>query len=576
MLEFIYRKIKNSLRKLDMKIERAKYGYIDKLPKDIEYFDGGLYDVVYESSCKWPHNVALQYFDTEITYKEMIKKVNKVAAALKAIGAKKGDRITVCMPNTPEAIYMFYAINEIGAVANMVHPLSSEKEIEDYLIKSHSKIMLCIDLAYARTEPILKNTDVEKVVVVSATRSMDFLVRAIYKLTKGRKNHIKKSQLVLTWDKFLSKATKFVGNPHARVNAKDDAVIMYSGGTTGKPKGIILSNLNFNAQALGAKYLVPELFKSNFSFMAFLPNFHAFGFGCCIHMPLYFGARTFLIPQFNPKKFKKYITKYKVSILVGVPTVFDYLTKIKFRKDALKNVKYVVSGGDVISMANKEKINDFLKAHGSKAIIENGYGLTEASGGFIFSPRSVAEESDVIGYPLPDNEVIILDLKTKKEANLGDDGEILVRGLSVMKGYLDNPKETEKAFIMIKNKKYLRTGDIGYIDGRGVVHFRSRLKRMIISNGYNIYPATIEEVTLKCESVSACAAVGREDRLRGEKIVVFAVLKEGVSERATRKELNTIYKKYLAKYETPREIRFLPELPKTKLAKIDIKALEEL
>ena len=575
-LEFLYHKIKNTLRKIDMKLERAKYGYIDKLPKDIEYFDGGLYDVVYESSCKWPHNIALEYFDTQITYKELIKKINKVAAALKTIGAEKGDRISICMPNTPESIYMLYAVNEIGAVANMIHPLSSEKEIEDYLTQSESKIMLCIDISYPKVEAIIKNTDVEQVIVVSPTRSMSLIVRAIYKLTKGRKNHIKKSQHVITWDQFLYKANKFIGNPHTRVNSEDDAIIMYSGGTTGKPKGIMLSNLNFNAQALGAKYLVPELFKPEYSFMAFLPNFHAFGFGCCIHMPLYFGARAFLIPQFNPKKFKQYIIKYKVNILVGVPTVFDYLTKLKFRKDGLKDIKFVVSGGDLISMSSKEKINDFLKAHGSKAIIENGYGLTEASGGFIFSPRSVAEDADAIGYPLPDNEVVIMDLKTKKLAKLGEDGEILVRGLCVMKGYLNKPKETEEAFIVVDGKKYLRTGDIGYADERGVIHFRSRLKRMIISNGYNIYPANIEDVTLKCKLVNSCAVVGREDKLRGEKVVVFAVLEPEASERAARKELGQIYKKYLAKYEIPREIRFIDELPKTKLAKVDFKALEEL
>ncbi|MBR0430936.1 acyl--CoA ligase [Candidatus Saccharibacteria bacterium] len=575
-LEFIYNKIKNTLRKIDMKLERAKYGYIDKLPKNISYFEGGLYDAIYEASCKWPHNIALEYFDTQITYKELIKKINKVAAALKALGAEKGDRITVCMPNTPEAIYMLYAINEIGAVANMVHPLSSEKEIEDYLNQASSKIMLCVDISYPKVEAIIKNTELEQVVVVSPTRSMDFIVRVIYKITKGRKNHIKKSQHVITWDQFLFKASRFVGNPHARVNSEDDAIIMYSGGTTGKPKGIVLSNLNFNAQALGAKYLVPELFKTEYSFMAFLPNFHAFGFGCCIHMPLYFGARAFLIPQFNPKKFKKYITKYKVSILVGVPTVFDYLTKIKFKKDALKNIKFVVSGGDMISMSTKERINDFLKAHGSKAIIENGYGLTEASGGFIFSPRSVAEEPDVIGFPIPDNDVIIMDLDTKKEAKLGNDGEILVSGLSVMKGYLNKPKETEAAFITVGKKKYLRTGDIGYIDKRGLVHFRSRLKRMIISNGYNIYPANIEEVTLKCKLVNSCAAVGREDKLRGEKVVVFIVLNPEASERTAKKELGQIYKKYLAKYEIPRELRFISELPKTKLAKVDFKALEQL
>ena len=575
-LEYIYNKIKNTMKKIDMKLERTKYSYIDKMPKNIEYFEGGLYDAIYESSCKWPHNVAIEYFETQVTYREMIKRINKVAAALKAIGAEKGERITVCMPNTPESVYAIYAINEIGAVANMVHPLSSENEIEDYLNQAESKILFCIDIAYPKVEAILKNTSVEQVIVVSPTRSMSLIVRIIYKLTKGRKNHIKKSQQIVTWDKFLSRASRFIGNPHARVNATDDAMIMYSGGTTGKPKGIVLSNLNFNAQALGAKYLVPELFKPEFSFMAFLPNFHAFGFGCCIHMPLYFGARTFLIPQFNPKKFKQYITKYKVSTLIGVPTVFDYLTKIRFKKDALKNVKFVVSGGDMISMANKEKINDFLKAHGSKAIIENGYGLTEASGGFIFSPRSVANDPDAIGYPLPDNEVLILDIKTKKPVPVGEDGEIVVRGMSVMKRYLGKPKETEEAFLRVGNKKFLRTGDIGYLDEKGVVHFRSRLKRMIISNGYNIYPANIEEVTLKCQNVASCAAIGREDKLRGEKVVIFIVAKEGASERQIKKELATIYRKNLAKYEIPREFRFIDALPQTKLAKVDFKALEKL
>lgn len=575
-LENMYKRIRNTLRKLDQRLERAKYSYLDQPLKSIEYFDGGLYDAVYEASCKWPHNVALEYYDTQVTYREMIKKINRVAAALKAIGAEKGENITVCMPNTPEMIYMLYAINEIGAVANMIHPLSSEKEIEDYLNQAHSKIMLCIDLAYPRVENIIKNTEVEQLIVVSPSRSMDLVVRAIYKLTKGRKNHIKTSQKVTTWDRFLAKANRFVGNPHARVNSDDPAMIMYSGGTTGKPKGIILSNLNFNAQALGAKYLVPELIKSDHSFLTFLPNFHAFGFGVCMHLPLYFGCRIVLIPQFNAKKLRKYIRRYRINILVGVPTVFDYLAKLKLGPKELRGIKGVVSGGDVISMSSKERINDFLKAHGSKAVMENGYGLTEASGGFIFSPRSVAKDPDAIGYPIPDNEVLIVDLKTGKEAKTGEDGEIVVRGLSVMKGYLGKPKETAEAFIKVGGKKYLRTGDIGYVDEEGVFHFRSRLKRMIVSNGYNIYPANIEDITLKCKSVASCAVVGQEDKLRGEKVVVFVVAKPDTSERAIRRELGTIYKKYLARYEAPREVRFIDELPKTKLAKVDFRKLEQM
>lgn len=575
-LEFAYKKIKNVLRKIEIKIERAKYGFIDKAPKDIEFFDGSLYDALYEASCKWPHNIAIQYFDSEITYKDMIKKINKVAAALKAIGAKKGDRITVCMPNTPEAVYMFYAINEIGAVANMIHPLSSEKEIEEYLIDAKSTIMLCIDITYPKVEAIIKNTSLEQVIVVSATRSMAMLVRAIYKLTKGRKSHIKTTQHVTTWDRFLSKASRFIGNPHTRVDSRDAAAILYSGGTTGKPKGVVLSNLSFNAQASGAKYLIPDFLRSDNSFLTFLPNFHAFGLAACMHAPFYYGLRVVLVPQFNAKKFKKYVKKYKVSVIVGVPAVFNYFIRTKFAKNDLKGVRWVFNGGDAISMSTKEKVNDFLHSHGSKAKVGIGYGLTEATGGFILSTPDLAEEPDALGHPLPGCETIIMDIDSHKKSPLGKDGEILVRGVCVMKEYLNKPQETKDAFVTVGGKKYLRTGDIGYMDRRGVVHFRSRLKRMIISNGYNIYPANIEDVTLKCNKIEACAAVGHEDKLRGEKVVVFVVVKPGASERAIRKDLAGIYRKYLAKYEIPREIRFIDALPKTKLAKVDFKALEKM
>lgn len=576
MLEYIYNKLRNGLRRLDMKLERAKYGYIEKLPDNIKYFEGGLYDAIYETSCKWPHNVAIQYYGLEITYKELIKRINKVAQALKAIGVEKGDRVTICMPNTPEEVYSFYAVNEVGAVANMIHPLSSEKEIEDYLNQSHSKFMLCIDISYPKVETIIKNTEVEQLVVVSATRSMDFMFRGFYYLTKGRKNHIKTSQRVITWGRFLSRANRFVGNPHARVNSDDPAVILYSGGTTGKPKGVLLTNLNFNAQALGAKYLVPELLKTKNSMLTFLPNFHAFGLGVCMHIPFYCGMKIVLIPQFNAKKLKQYIKKYRINILVGVPTVFEYLMKIKFGKNELKGIRGVVSGGDIINQAAKQEINDFLKAHGSKAIIQNGYGLTEAAGGMIFSPASVASEPDVVGFPLPDSEVLISDLKTGKEAPIGEDGEILVRGLTIMKEYIGKPKETAEAFVVHNGKKYLRTGDVGYIDQKGVVHFKTRLKRIIITNGYNVYPVTIEEATMKCKSVSKCACVGVYDKIRGEKVKIFIVLKTSGNERATRKELSKIYKQYLAKYEIPREMQFIADLPKTKLGKIDYKALGNL
>lgn len=576
MLEFLYNKIRSGVRKLDVGLERAKYGYIEKLPEEAQYFDGSLYEAVLASAEKYPNRTALEYYHMEVSYKELIKKINRVATSLKALGVKKGDPVTVCMPNTPESVYAFYAINEIGAIANMVHPLSSEKEIEEYLNQAKSKVMLCVDIAYPKTEKIIQNTSVEHLVVVSPARSMDFLVRFIFALTKGRKNHVKKSQKVMTWDRFLLNGLNFTGDPHAKMSRDAPAVILYSGGTTGKPKGVVLSSLNFNAQALGAKYLVPELLKPKHSMLSFLPNFHAFGLGVCIHIPLYCGMRVVLIPQFNAKKLRRYIRDYRINILVGVPTVFEYMMKIGFGPLELRRIKGVVSGGDIVSESMKKSINKFLKDHGSRAVIENGYGLTEAAGGMVFSPAHVAAEPGAIGFPLPDSEVLIVDPKTNKPVETNQDGEILVRGLTIMQGYLNNPKETEKAFVKVNGKKYLRTGDVGYVDSRGLVFFKSRLKRMIISNGYNVYPSNIEEVTLKSKYVDSCACVGVEDDLRGEKIKIFIVLKPDASEHAAKKDLNKLYKEYLAKYEIPREFAFLDALPKTKLAKVDFMALKRL
>lgn len=573
MLEFVYKKIRKVLRAIDMKIERAKYGYIEKLPKDIHYFEGGMYDAVYEASQKWPHNTALEYYNTQITYKELIKKINKTACALKSLGIEKGDRVTICMPNTPEAVYMFYAINEVGAVANMIHPLSSEKEIEGYLNRSQSKAMLCIDVAYPRVEGILKNTSIEHLIVVPATKSMELFIKIIYWLTKGRKNHIKRNQTTMLWNQFIMRANSFIGDPHTDVNANDLAVILYSGGTTGKPKGVMLSNLNFNAQALESKYYGPEILKTEHAFLTFLPNFHAFGLGICTHIPLYHGMRVVLIPQFNAKKLKTYVRKYHFNVLCGVPAVFESLTKINFGPRELKHIKSVISGGDAMSLPQKQKINDYLVAHGCKTEVRVGYGLTEASGVVAFSPVGIVE-ADIIGYALPDCSFLIWDLKNNREAEQGQDGEILISGPTIMQGYLDDESETKKVFTTVKNKQFLRTGDIGFIDKKGLLHFKTRLKRLIITNGYNVYPNNIEDVTMKCKMIQKCAVIGIPDKQRGEIVKVFIVPKGEASPHAIKKELGHIYKQYLAKYESPREITFIEDLPKTKLGKVDFRALE--
>lgn len=573
MIEKILLKIRNNYRNIKLKYFRNKY--YDKLPSKIKYFEGSLYDAIYESAIKFPDNTAIEYYNNQITYKQLIRRINKCAKALKALGVNKGDKVTICMPNTPEEVTMFYAINEIGAVANMIHPLSSEKEIEYYLNKSESKVMLCIDIAYKKVRNILDNTDVEKVIVTSATKSMERLTAFIYWLLKGRKMNIKEDHKVMLWNHFINLSEMYYDNAYEEVDSMDPAVILYSGGTTGKPKGVVISNYSFNAQALQSRIVSDALVPEN-AFLTFLPNFHAFGIGICTHTPLYNGMRAILIPQFNIKKFKSYVRKYHFNILCGVPTLYDQVSKMKFRKNELKDWKLVVCGGDSMSQSLKDRVNDTLEEYGCKTDIRIGYGLTESSGVVALSPEGLLNESDVIGFPFPNTDFLIVDISTNKVLPSNKDGEILISGPNVMLEYLKESDETKNALETINGKTYLHTGDIGYIDKKGLLHYKSRLKRMIITSGYNVYPSHVEEVLMSHESVLKCAVIGIPNEQKGEIVKAFIVLKEGHNTLTDKNSIKEHLKKHLAKYETPREIKYLDDLPTTLVGKVAYKELEKM
>ncbi len=573
MIEKILLKIRNNYRNIKLKYFRNKY--YDKLPSKIKYFSGSLYDAIYESAIKFPDNTAIEYYNNQITYKQLIRRINKCAKALKALGVNKGDKVTICMPNTPEEVTMFYAINEIGAIANMIHPLSSEKEIEYYLNKSESKVMLCIDIAYKKVRNILDNTDVEKVIVTSATKSMERLTAFIYWLLKGRKMNIKEDHKIMLWNHFINLSEMYYDNAYEEVDPLDPAVILYSGGTTGKPKGVVISNYSFNAQALQSRIVSDALIPEN-AFLTFLPNFHAFGIGICTHTPLYNGMRAILIPQFNIKKFKSYIRKYHFNILCGVPTLYDQISKMKFRKNELKDWKLVVCGGDSMSQNLKDRVNDTLEEYGCKTDIRIGYGLTESSGVVALSPEGLLNESDVIGFPFPNTDFLIVDINTNKVLPSNKDGEILISGPNIMLEYLKESDETKNVLETINGKTYLHTGDIGYIDKKGLLHYKSRLKRMIITSGYNVYPSHVEEVLMSHESVLKCAVIGIPNEHKGEIVKAFIVLKENHNTLTDKNSIKEHLKKHLAKYETPREIKYLDDLPTTLVGKVAYKELEKM
>ena len=576
MFEKLYLKLRNTYRNISVKIINKWHYHHKKLPKNVKYFKGSLYDAVYESTLKYPYNTAIEYENNQITYKQLIKKINKVAKALKTLGVNKGDKVTICMPNTPEEVTMFYAINEIGAVANMIHPLSSEKDIEYYLNKSNSKVMLCIDIAYKKVNNIIDNTSLEKVIVTSATKSMERITAFLYWLLKGRKINIKENEKIILWDHFIAKANLYNEDPYEQVASNDPAVILYSGGTTGKPKGVVISNYSFNAQALQSKYTEPEALEPENAFLTFLPNFHAFGIGICTHTPLYNGMRAILIPQFNAKKFKKYLRKYKFNVLCGVPTLYDAVSKMKFRKNELSTLKLVVCGGDAMSIDLKKRVNAFLKEYGCKTELKIGYGLTESSGVVSLSPDGILDESDVIGYPFPNTEFKIIDINTKKETPLGEDGELIISGPNIMLEYLDELEETKNTLFQMDGKTWLHTGDIACVDKRGLFHYKSRLKRMIITSGYNVYPSHVEEILTNHEAILKCAVIGIKNESKGEIVKAFIVLREGYNNLLTKSSIQKYMKENLAKFEIPREIRYIDDLPTTLVGKIAYKELEKM
>ena len=544
---------------------------------NLEYPSTSMVDALMEVSRKYPEYYAYEYFGNKVTYRVFMRQIEDVAKSLKNYGVQKDDKVTICMPSTPEAICMVYAINLIGAVASMIHPLSSEKEIENYINQAESKYMLTLDLTLPKVMNIKRNTKLQKIIVASAGTSMPPLMRELYKITNYKK-HVKlpkDDDDIVLWNKFISSASDYVGVCHEPRSASDLAVILYSGGTTGTPKGIMLSNLSFNALALEAHEMIKQSIPGN-SVLSLLPIFHGFGLAVCIHTPLICGMKCILIPQFDAKKFGELIKRYKPNFLAGVPTLFEALLKQKLKSKDLECVEAVISGGDILSPELKKKVDNYLKEHGSDAKIRVGYGLTEATAATCLSKENVEIEG-CIGFPLPDTYFKIVKLNTLEEADIDEDGEICITGPTLMMGYLNNDKETHEVLRCHDDGKiWLHTGDIGSMMEDGTVIFKQRLKRMIVSSGYNVYPSYIENVIISHPDVLACTVIGVPHKYRGQVAKAYIVLKEGVEATSEiKKEIQELCNKNISKYAIPKFYEYRKQLPKTLVGKVAFTKLEE-
>ena len=551
--------------------------YVGEVPLHLDYFDGSMFEAVAKIAETYPNNIAFDFMGKSTTYKELVRETERCAKALKTIGVREGDKVTIAMPNCPQAIYMFYAVNLVGGIANMIHPLSAEKEIEFYLNESESVTAITLDQFYHKFEHIRQNTKVVNIIIASVKDALSRPIRAGYMLTEGRK--IKKIPVdapVIRWRDFLKLSNACFYNYKVERHGSDPAVILYSGGTTGTTKGIVLTNRNFNA--LGQQVIAANpRFRPGDRMLAAMPLFHGFGLGVCIHTMLSQGGRCILIPRFTAKSYAKQIVKYRCNFIAGVPTLYEALLRLPSMEGAdLSCLKGVFSGGDSLSVELKKKFDKFLYDHHATIQVREGYGTTETVTACCLTPPHMFKEGS-IGLPFPDTYIKIVEPGTDRELPYGEEGEILLAGPTVMKEYMNHPEETAQTLRRhADGLTWVYTGDLGTMDDQGFIYFKGRAKRMIISSGYNVYPGQIENILDAHDYVQMSCVIGVPDSYKMQKVKAFVKLSPDVEPNAkTKAELMDYCRKNIAKYAMPYDIEFRDDMPKTLVGKVAYRVLEE-
>ena len=562
-------------KKNNIKTPWLKY-YKEGVPAHLNYPKGTMVGYFLEAVARYPENIAIEYYGRTYTYRAFYEMIRDTAKSLKSQGVKEGDTIAICMPNTPEAILMFYAANMVGALVSLIHPLSAEKEIQNYVNGSGATFLLSLDLVYDKVHNIVDNTCIKKIVIASAGDSLKTIKKFLYKFkNRGTVPKIELTDDIMTWNEFINYGYDYQGEIACLKGANDPAVILYSGGTSGDPKGILLTNMNFNALALSCHKMIEQSGEGE-SILAILPIFHGFGLGVCIHTTLGCGMRVVLVPNFNPKDFGKLLHKHKISIVCGVPSLFESLTKTSMGKNDLSKLKSAISGGDFMSKDLKNKVDTYFREHGSNAEIRVGYGLTEASAAICVTPTGEYRESS-IGVPFPDTYIKVVRVGTHDEVPYGEDGEICISGPTVMMGYLNNLEETIQTLqIHEDGRTWLHTGDVGSMDKDGFVYFKQRVKRIIISNGYNLYPSYIETIINSHPDVFTSTVIGIPHPKKVQVAKAYIVLKDGVKpSKDVEKSIRLYCEKNLARYSLPAVYEFRESLPKTLVGKVAYRELEK-
>jgi len=560
-------------------------------PEELDFDERTLYEAVAEIARDYPKETAWDFMGTRENYSVFLTSIDKTAAAFTYMGVKRGDVMTICLPNCPQALFAFYALNRIGAVASMIHPLSVGEEIRTFLDISESKWMLTLDAFRLRVEPALQDSTVIKTVYCRIQEHMPPLIRAGFVITKGRKiKKVPRRAGVVIWDDLMKSAGSAASGSGTSVrpaavkrNPKQMSVILYSGGTTGTPKGIMLSDWNFNALTQALNWQIPGGVAPGDKVLTILPLFHGFGLGVTANFFLTRGGCCILVPKFSADEVVKVLLKKKPQFMAGVPTLFEALSvHPKIRKVDFSHLKGCFGGGDKIPETVKKRFDEVLSAGGASVELIEGYGLTETVTACTVLPTG-EYRSESIGIPLPGILAKVVKPETEEEAPNGEEGELCITGPTNMIGYINQPEETSAVIRRhADGREWVHTGDLCFIDTDGFIYFRMRLKRMVKVSGIAVYPPRVEEVLRGHEAVRDVCVVGVPDPYKMNVLRAYVVLSEaaekdrlsGRPEEKIAAEILQWASDKLNRWSLPKDIIFRPELPLTRVGKVAYTELE--
>lgn len=535
--------------------------YPPEIPKSIVYDERSLHESLLDAGNKYKEKKALYFMGKNITYGELLSEVKKMANFFQANGLKKGDRVAVMLPNCPQGVIAYYAALLAGGTVVQVNPLYTERELEFQLKDSGAHFIICLDILVPRVSAVRKNTELRHVVVTRIADYLPFPKNVVYPFMQKREYNmvvkVEPSADTHVWKHIME--TNSEAYEHVDINPKEDlALLQYTGGTTGSPKGVMLTHYNLVSNVQMVKAWMYKLEEANEVVLAALPFFHVYGMTTVMNLSIMNAYKMVLLPKFNAEETLKTIQKMKPTVFPGAPTMYiGLLNHPNLTKYDLSSIQACISGSASLPLDVQQ---NFEKVTGGRLV--EGYGLTESSP--VTHANLVWDErvNGSIGLPWPDTNAKIVKKGTLDEVPLGEVGEIAVKGPQVMKGYWNRDEETKE----ILKDGWLLTGDMGRMDERGYFYVVDRKSDMIIAGGFNIYPREVEEILFEHDGIQEASVIGIPDDYRGETVKAVIVPKQGVT--LDKKQLDRYCRKNLAAFKVPRIYEFREELPKTIIGKV--------